>query len=353
MESLSWSRALAWRMRRQFLDPASDGPAVDVVRRLAGVQAQVASAAELAVSVRRTSPEPGEVSRALEDGGLVKTWAMRGTLHLLPADEAPAYLALCATVRNWEKASWRKAFGPTPAELEAMASAATDALAGGVLLTREELSAEIVERTRSEHLAEALGSGWGALLKPLAWWGVLCFGPSQGNRVTFRAADLPAPPPVEEAARTVIRAYFGAHGPATVEAFDAWLMRKIHRRKDLKSWFALMDDELTPVEVDGTPMLVLAEHLDELLDTGPATGVRMLGGFDQYVLGAGTNAEYLIPAERRGEVSRAAGWISPVVLHEGTVAGTWDAKDGVDVTLWRDVPAELLDPEVARVSALL
>ncbi|HEX2314443.1 MAG TPA: winged helix DNA-binding domain-containing protein [Thermomonospora sp.] len=359
MKTSTWSQALAWRMRRQFLDTPGTGTAVDVARRLAGVQAQVASAAELAVALRRAAPDPGATARALwDDRTLVRTWAMRGTLHLLPADEAPAYLALCATVRTWEKGSWQKAAGMSPAELEAMATAATEALSGGASLTREELTAEIVERTRSGHLAEALGSSWGSLLKPLAWWGILCFGPSQGTKVTFRspAAHIPGwqdPPPVEDAARTVLRAYFGAHGPATMDAFDAWLMRKTHRRGDLKSWFALMTEELTEIEVDGTRTFVLAEHLDELLDTAPATGVRLLGGFDQYVLGAGTNAEYLIPPDRRSEVSRTAGWISPVVLHEGRVAGVWEPKNGMTMTLWRDVPTDQLTNEKTRIRTLL
>src|SRR5258705_1238 len=72
------------------------------------------------------------------------------------------------------------------------------------------------------HVADGLRSGWGTLLKPLAWAGELCFGPSRGSHVTFRRpADastewkgLPAP---EDAAPIAVEAYFGAHGPATLE----------------------------------------------------------------------------------------------------------------------------------------
>ncbi|QFG21023.1 crosslink repair DNA glycosylase YcaQ family protein [Actinomadura sp. WMMB 499] len=359
MTSVTWPRVLAWRMRRQFLDRPDAASAVDVARRLGGVQAQVASAAELAVAVRRASPEAGEAARALRDErALVKTWAMRGTLHLLPADAAAAYLALCGTARHWEKPSWQKAFGATPADLEAIAAAAARALADGAVLTREELTRAVVEETGSAHLAEVLGSGWGTLLKPLAWWGVLCHGPARGNRVTFVSPQARLPgwtglPPADEAARTVVRAYLGAHGPATPDMFDNWLMRKANRKKDVRSWFAALDGELCTVEVDGEPMYLLAEHRDELLDTGPAAPVRLLGAFDQYVLGAGTGATYLIPAERRGEVSRTAGWISPVVLHEGRVAGVWRFEDGdATVTTWEHVPPAPLGAELARVRAL-
>ncbi|GAA4073205.1 winged helix DNA-binding domain-containing protein [Actinomadura miaoliensis] len=357
--TVSWGQVLAWRMRRQFVEPPGDGSAVGIARRLAGVQAQVASAAELAVAVRQARPVPGDVPRALwEERALVKTWVMRGTLHLLPVEEAGAYLALCGTLRHWEKPSWQRTFGATPADLEAIAAVAVDALAGGKALTRQELTTAIVDKTGSGHLAEVLGSGWGTVLKPLAWWGVLCHGPSQGARVTFTSPEnLPGwrgLPPVEDAARTVIRAFLGAYGPATPQTFDNWLTRGGSRKKDLKGWFAALDGELATVEVDGEPMYALAEHADELADTEPSRSVRLLGGFDPYVLGAGTNATYLIPAERRSEVSRTAGWISPVVLHEGRVAGTWEAKDGeVSVTPFEDVPADLLETEVARVRSLL
>ncbi|MBC6465193.1 winged helix DNA-binding domain-containing protein [Actinomadura alba] len=359
MESLTWSQALAWRMRRQFLDPIGDAPAVRIVGRLAGVQAQVASAAELAVAVRQTSPRDREVEKALwDERSLLKTWAMRGTLHLLPVDEAGAYLALCATMRNWEKPSWQRASGVTPAELEVIAAAAADVLGDGSPRSREELSAEIIESTGSGHLAELLGSGWGTLLKPLAWWGVLCYGRSRGNRVTFTAPVHHIPgwrglPPVEEAARTVIRAFLGAHGPASAEMFDAWLTRGTSRKKELRGWFAALGDELTVVEVEGTPMYVLTDHLAEMHAIEPTSAVRLLGGFDQYVLGAGTSATYVLPAEHRAKVSRQAGWISPVVIHGGRVAGVWAAKDGaIEVTAWEDVPEGSLGAETARLAAL-
>ncbi len=360
---MTWAQVLAWRMRRQYLEPAGESAgaasATDVARRLAGVQAQVASAAETAVALRRTEPVPGEVTHALlDERALVKTWAMRGTLHLLPVDEAAAYLVLCSAVRNWEKGTWQRTFGATPADLEAIAEAATGALAGGAALTREELTTAVVEETGSRHLAEVLGSGWGTLLKPLAWWGVLCYGPPRGTNVTFTSPEGWLPgwkglPPMDEAARTVVHAYLGAHGPATPDQFDNWLMRKANRKRDVKAWFAAAEDGLAMVDVEGVPMYVQEGHRDELLATEPTSSVRLLGAFDQYVLGAGTGATYLVPAEHRKAVSRAGGWISPVVLHEGRVAGVWEDMDGdIAVTAFEDVPADLLEAEKARMRSL-
>ncbi|WP_106401915.1 DNA glycosylase AlkZ-like family protein [Actinocorallia populi] len=342
MQNLTWPQVFAWRMRRQFLTvPEEHGDPVAVTRRLAGVQAQVASAAVQALAVRGAV-----LSGDVAENGLIRTWAMRGTLHLLPREDAPAYLALCATVRNWEKPSWTKAFGATPADLEAIAEAAREAL-DGVALTREELTEAVVARTGSEHLRQALGSGWGPLLKPLAWWGVLRHGPSRGGKATFTSPGFGEFPAPEEAARVVLRAYLGAHGPATPPMFDNWLMRRASRKSDVKRWFAALDGELSAVSVEGEEMYALTCELDALLDTAPSSAVRLLGPFDQYVLGAGTDAVHLIPPDRRSEVSRAAGWIAPVVLHRGRVAGTWDPQTA-ETSLWEEVPADLLARELER-----
>jgi Winged helix DNA-binding domain len=113
---------------------------------------------------------------------------------------------------------------------------------------------------------------------------------------------------------------------------------------------------LATVEVEGAPTLLLAEDVDELGDTSPTQAVRLLAGFDQYVLGAGTKAEEIIDPSRRAEVSRTGGWISPVVLAAGRVVGTWEVDDGtVQVRLFEEAGpiGPELDAEVTRVQRLL
>lgn len=106
---VTWQQALAWRMQRHLLDPVGTLPVADVVRRLCGVQTQVASSAELAIRVRREASSAGEVSRALSEGRLIKTWALRGALHLLSPEEGGAFLSLMAAGRSWERPSWQRA----------------------------------------------------------------------------------------------------------------------------------------------------------------------------------------------------------------------------------------------------
>ena len=176
-------------MRRQLLDPIGGLSAVDVVRRLGGVQAQVASSADLATRVRRRASRAGDVGSALAEGRLIKTWAMRGALHLLTPEEGGAFLSILAAGRSWELPSWQRYFGMRARHWDRLRAVVREALAGPAL-TREDLIAAIVIERELSHLADELRSGWGTLFKPLAWQGELCYGPSQGTRVTFTRPDV-------------------------------------------------------------------------------------------------------------------------------------------------------------------
>jgi Winged helix DNA-binding domain len=359
--TISWQQALAWRMQRHLLDPIGRLPVADVVGRLCGVQAQVASSAELAIRVRREASRQGEVDRALRDGRLVKTWAMRGTLHLLTPEEAGTFLSLMAAGRSWERPSWQRYFGMTPKKMETLRQTVRVALEGGPH-TRDELVAVIIARRGLRHIGEELRSGWGTLLKPLAWQGDLCFGPSQGSRVTFmrpedassRWSGLPDP---DEAAVAAMVAYFRSYGPATIDAFGNWLAGGYFGKRQLRTWFSALGERLVEVDVDGERTHVLAEDLDELASVAPTAAVRLLPGFDQYVLGPGTGDGHVVPASRRAAVSRQSGWISPVVVVGGVVRGTWELEgDQVRVAWFGEAgrpPRKALQAELTRLSSIL
>ena len=358
---VTWQTALAWRMGRQLLDPVGRLGVAEVVRRLCGVQAQVASSAELAVRVRRQASRSGEVSRALAEGRLIKTWAMRGALHLLTPEEGGAFLSLVAAGRSWELPSWQRYFGMRAEHWDLLRATVREAL-GSRALSREELVAAIVTEPTLGHLGDELRSGWGTLLKPLAWQGDLCYGPSQGNRVTFtrpetassRWAGVPDP---DEAAPTAILAYLAAYGPATAANVRNWLARGRIGSRQLRSWFSALGDRIAEVDVGGDRAYVRSEDLDELAATRKTAAVRLLPGFDQYVLGPGTDDGHVVPTARRAAVSRQSGWISPVVVAGGAVSGTWQLdRDVMRVTWFEEagrMPRHALQEEVGRLSSIL
>jgi hypothetical protein len=345
-------------MRRQYLDPRTERSADAIVSRLCGVQAQVRSAAEMAVAVRQSAPDRDDVSRAFADLSLMKTWAMRGTLHLLKPGEAGAYLSLLEATGFWLKPSWQRVSGVTPRQIDELTDKVASILDGAVL-TRDQLVTQVVADKRLAGMQERLRSGWGQVLKPLAWRGVLCHGPNQGNKITFTLPASQFPewgkrPEPDEAAPAVIEAYLGAYGPASPEVFDRWLSLNSMSKPRVRQWFGDMGDKLTEVDVDGRRALMLTDHVEELADIAACESARLIGSFDQYILGPGTNDEMLLPREHRAAVSRSSGWISPTVVVNGRIAGVWEILDHeIVVSSFPGsgrLPLKELQKEAARVA---
>jgi hypothetical protein len=357
MTSLDWSAALAWRMRRQLLDPVGDEPVEGVVRRLGAIQAQLDAATELAVRTRRRQSEPGEVARALADGRIVKTYAFRGAMHLVTPEDGGAYLAVRAASRMWELPSWQAFYGLAPADWPALREAVREALADGPL-TREELAAAVTARPRFRHLAFAFAEHAGTLLKPLTWQGDMSFGPPRGGRATFQRLDhnprWAGVPELDEAGPRAVAAYLRAYGPATTEHLRYWLGSGLGAgRGRIGAWIASLGDGLAAVEVDGEPAHVLPEDLDDLAAARPTAAIRLLPAYDQWVLGPGTADPHVVPTRRRMLVSRQAN----LVILGGVVSGTWSVKrDRLTVAWFAEagpVPGRPLAVEVARLATIL
>ena len=300
-----------------------------VTSRLCGLHAQVMSSAELTLWARVENLDRREVQRALwEERTLVKTWAMRGTLHLLPADELPLWHAALGTSRRYLKpAAWKTNFGITIEELDRVTEAVATALEGR-LLTREELAREVGRLTGSASFGAKLGeSSWGTMLRPAAFSGRLCFGPSVGQRVRFTRPDTwlaTTRPPVDpqEAPAAVTRRYLAAYGPAAYQDLGRWWSGG--GVMTARQWIASLGDEVATVELDGRPAWMLAADVREARELSLTKSVRLLPGFDQYVVSASWHAEHLLPAgDLRSRVYRPQGWISPVLLVNGRMEGVW------------------------------
>jgi hypothetical protein len=357
--SPTWKQALAWRMERQLLDPVGDLSVDATVRRLCAVQAQVASSAELAVAVRRVDGQLGDVAEALAGGRLIKTWAMRGTLHLLTPDDAGAYLAVIAATRPWERPAWKRWAGLTPTVLERFREAVREALADGPA-TREEIAAALAGRRGLASVRAVMSESWGTILKPLAWLGELCVGPRRNGKPTFQRPETASQrwrslPGADGAAPRVAAAYLAAYGPAPKQAFVRWMGEGWFSRRSLLACLASLGDRLVPIEIEGEEAHLLADDLESLMATAASRTVRLLPGFDQWVLGPGTADHRVLPAVRRGDVSRQSGWIAPTVVAGGVVSGTWKLDGSVArVTWFREAgrcPRRALEAEVERLAS--
>lgn len=357
MLSLGWSQALAWRLRQQLLDPVGTESVAGVVRRLGAVPAQPDAAAELAVRTRHARSRSGEVARALAEGQIIKTYAFRGATHLLTPEDGGAYLALRAASRMWELPSWQSFYGLTPSEWPLLREAVREVLADGPM-TRDELGAAVTTRTKLRHLGPAFTNRSDTFLKPLAWQGDMSFGPPRAGRATFQRLDRnprwTGVPDLDEAGMHAVEAYFRAYGPATPDHVQHWLGDGLGAgRKRIQSWIAAFGDRLAAVDIDGDSAYVLREYLDDLAATPASTAVRLLPGYDQWVLGPGTADAHIVPPARRQLVSHQAN----IVIVGGVVSGTWSLSDDLVVIAWfaeAGPPArEALAEEVARLATIL
>jgi uncharacterized protein YcaQ len=364
--SLSWDSVLAWRLRRQHLAERAGGDrALDVVSEIAGLHAQVFSSAELTLWARVDGLEPGWLERALwEERALVKTCAMRGTLHLLRSDELGRYVGALSRLRpRHHVPAWQRAYGLDREQADAMLAAIARELGRGPL-TREALATAVGERVGDPAVTERLGSGFGELLKPAAFTGDLCFAPSEGRLVRFTSPaawlDGFSPPgPDEAAARELVRTYLRAYGPAPREQFQRWF--GMSSPAEAGRWLASLGDAVCEVEVEGARGWMLAEDAAEAAAARPSGVVRLLPAFDHYVVGAPRSTDAILPAAHRARVYRPQGWLSPVLLVDGRMAGVWSHDAGgarvvvrVEpfVRVGHDVRAGV-EAEAARLAAFL
>jgi hypothetical protein len=346
--AVAWPQVLRWRMNRHLLDGPKARTAVAAARRLSGVHAQVAASAVAALDLRLAG---GITAEQVDDAlnrrrTLVKTWAARGTLHLLAAADLPTWVAAMSTRTRETKGAWLRYHGVTAAQMTDILAAIPDVL-GDEPLTRQELTEAIVKATGHDDLTGALNQGFGALLKPAAFRGLLCSGPPRGRNVTFVA---PRPwlgtwpeVPTDEAIDTLLLAHLGTYGPADGAEFSRWfdLSPPLARRAFTRLAGA---GRIAYVDVEGTLGAVPTAELAGLVATAPpdpaTPSVHLLPAFDPYVAGSTRQLPHLMPAAHVRQVSRPQGWISATVVVDGRIAGTWERDgDRLVVTPFETLPA--------------
>lgn len=363
MQSLTWNQVHAWRLTQHGLAPRLKHEAiVELTSRLYGIHAQVMSAAELVLAARADGLTSQAVQSALwQDRALVKTWAMRGTLHLLAAGGLPLH----AAARTIDPRGWIdfESHGISEQQARLFLEAVPEVL-GSEPLTREQLAAAVTERVGLPALGELIASsGWGTPLKLFAFRGDLCFGPNQGQNVTFVNAKkwLGKWESVEPKAafQEIARRYLHAYGPLTPYHFARWWNEG--RVNVAKKVFKQIEDELEPVDVEGWQALALRSTIEPMKQASISGVVRLLPLFDAYVLDIGRTGEPILPKQYWKQVFRQGGWTTAVVLVDGIIKGVWDYKTkGAQTTIMVemfDPPAKIIqrgiEAEAARLAEFL
>jgi uncharacterized protein YcaQ len=320
--SLEPTRLAPVRAAAQLLHrPSGVRDTVEVVRRVAGIQAQDANAARLGIRARAARPSVGDVERArAEDRSIVRTWAMRGTLHLLATEDLAWQRALYAERElEWSRRRLSEALG-----VDRRAQKRSVRLIGRMLekegvVTRREVLDEL-ERAGIEFERQTAGHH---LPRLAVLEGVACLGPDRGRDTTYVLTrdwigELPTLAR-DRALAELARRYMEAFGPADEGDMAAWAGLGLG---DCRAALASISSELAEVRVG--PRKLLMPRRAALRAPGGRL-VRLLPGFDNYLIGHASR-DFAVPPEHAGRVWPGGGIIRPTLLVDGLVIGTWTTR---------------------------
>ncbi len=290
-----------------------------------------------------------------EKRSIVKTWSLRGTLHLVAADEVAMWAAaVTGGERYWESQPWLDRYDLTLKRSRALLDAVGEALRSHCL-SRAELVAAVEESLGWTH--PTFRSGFGELLHPAAMTGRLCFGPPRGAAVTFVRADewLGGWPDVEPgtARREALRRFLHVYGPARPADFAAWSGFGGAASREL-----FEQAELDEVRIGRIRAFVLRG--DTAGFDGVTRSVRLLPQYDAYILGSRPR-DAVVPAavseriklDPKGRYESVTG-MRPLVV-DGIVTGLWWPRSG-EVEIEHVIPLprgrkRQLTAEIERVVA--
>jgi uncharacterized protein YcaQ len=328
MYTLSLDQTRYLRLRAQRLVPArtktSDSVA-QLVRDVGGLQAQEAPAAVLGVWVRSRGLVAPQVEDArLHERSIVRTWCMRGTLHLLATEDLGWLMPLLGPVFVRKSQRRYAQLGLTD-EVCTNATRTIRAVLGEQgPLTRAELADQLAAQGLPTE-----GQAAYHLLRRAGLEGAICFGPERAGEPTYvlvedwlhTGGEMAGADPRAE----LVRRHLAAYGPAGPKDLAAWSGMSI---SEARAGFESVVDELLEVEIDGSPSWVLksrAAWLDEPREAEVV--VRLLPSYDTYLLGY-SSRHLTVPQQYIKRVHPGGGVLRPTLIVDGRAAGTWKLKRG-------------------------
>ncbi|GAA2482768.1 winged helix DNA-binding domain-containing protein [Winogradskya humida] len=310
--------ALAVRMRSLLLTPEKRLTSVaGIVEWFGAMQAQDMASGLWSLGVRLPGSTRADIDAALERREAIRTWPMRGTVHLVPPADAHWMLDLMGVRALAGAAKRRETLGLTEKTVDQAVDILATALQGGKRLTRAECLA-----TLTDGGIEVTGQRGYHLLWYAAQRGVTCIAPHRGKDQTFVLLDewVPSPhrPTRDEALALIAHRYFRSHGPATVHDLARWTGLTL---TDSKKAITLAGPALTPLTVETTTMYADPTLLEP--DPAPLDDWAALPGFDEYMLGYKDRTMLLDPAHFEAVVPGGNGIFQSTLIENGRVAATW------------------------------
>ena len=316
------SRGIVGRLRlasQGLLGPGL-GTAQDAVRWMTSMQAQDLPSALWAVGQRVPGSRLEDIRAALDRGEIVRSWPMRGTLHLIAPEDLGWVLGITSERVIRGMAGRHRELGIAAEDVQAARKAALHLVCGGGAATREELFRAFEQAGQSA--AGQRGIHLLGLLCLRAW---LVQGPLAGNQQRVVAFDewIASSRTLDRAegiAELVLR-YMLSHGPATERDFAWWSGVPL---TEVRVALAAVRDQLVELVFEGTSYW-LSPGTAALLDDGlpGQRSVLALPGFDEFLLGYADRSLVLPPRHAEKIVPGGNGMFKKTIVAGGEVVGTW------------------------------
>ena len=309
---------LARRLANQLLAAPRSADPVEATRWLGAVQSQEYAQSLWALGLRTQGASAASVEAAIDRGAILRTWPMRGTIHLVPAEDARWMVRLLAGRPARLAAGTFRKIGLTEDVLDRAADVVTGALRGGRQLPRKRpVRPAHQRRHRLLGLAQRRPRQSHPGL-PVAHRPAL-HRPGAPRAAGVRAAGRVGPGAAaagEPLAELAVR-YFTSHGPATMRDFGWWSGLT---QADAKRAIELAGPALAAEDRDGE---LFWDGPGRHGETAPPDGAYLLPAFDEYTV-AYKDRSLLAgggPQAKSDQVN--SDLLNPVMLLDGRAAGLW------------------------------
>lgn len=310
--------------------PASGRTLAEVVGWFGAMQGQDFASLLWSLGLR-TGLTRDQVQAGFTSGAILRTWPMRGTLHVVPGADARWMLEHLGTRALRAAAPRRASLGLTERIAEQAVEVLAQALAGGRAMTRTECVAVLGQAG-----IPAVGSQAYHLLWFASQRGVTCVGPPRGSQQTFVLLDDFAPPAVRldrpAALATIAERFVRSHGPVTAHDLARWADLTV---TDARAGLSAAQGIICQ-PVAGRNLYLTEGQLDHLSAASPEPeagrsggGVPALAlpGFDELVLGYRDRSAQLDPAAEQHVVPGGNGMFAPTLVLDGRVVGLWRRRE--------------------------
>ena len=324
----------AVRMTSLLLTPHPWRTPLEVAEWFGAMQAQDVASGLWSLGVRQPGSTVVDVEAAFASRHLVRSWPMRQTVHIVPANDLAWMLDLTGRRGLGRMIERRQGLGLLPRDLDGLESELESILASGQPVTRA-----AVLQGLSEAGIPTDGQRGYHMLAYSSLIGLTCIGPQQGGAQTFVLVSRWAPQQREfsreEALTELAFRYFRSHGPTTVQDFAGWSGLTL---TDARRAVALNDGRLVTVDVAGEKpgeWWGTTESSAAVRDAATTPHATLaLPGFDEYLLGYKDRSLHGDESLLERVVPGGNGIFRATIVRSGVAIATWTrtlVRDRVDI----------------------